>query len=176
MEITLGRPHSLQLGESSHDVTKLSVAKSRHTNKKRTVTRAPPFSTNRLSPISEESLDMMFNENDVKYEECCDIMAIKTDNETFLPRAYAEEQTKATPWDEILGEIDREIAHLRPPSSTSKNERKTAAPSESQAVLDESYEDLLSIEKLGLFNELFSILPGPPFCINSDGLEYGVST
>uniref|UniRef100_A0A0K0D328 ELM2 domain-containing protein n=1 Tax=Angiostrongylus cantonensis TaxID=6313 RepID=A0A0K0D328_ANGCA len=108
-EITLGRPHSLQLGASSQDNTKPSFAKWRHKNKKRTVTRAPLFPTNRLSPISEESPDIMFNGNDVMYEECCDNVATKTDNDTFRPRANAKEQTKGTRWDDILGEIDGEI-------------------------------------------------------------------
>ncbi|VDM55211.1 unnamed protein product [Angiostrongylus costaricensis] len=142
MEITPEHPHSLQLGVSSQDDMKPSFLKLPHANKKRTVTRAPPFSRNHLSPISEKSPHMMF------YEECCDIVVTKTDNETFRPRANAEDHIKRKRWDEILGEIDREIAQLRPPRSTSKNGNRTADSSESQAVLDDSYEDLLSIEKL----------------------------
>ncbi|VDM64593.1 unnamed protein product [Angiostrongylus costaricensis] len=147
MEITRQRPHSLQLGASSQDDTKPSATKSPHTNKRRTVTRAPPSFRNLLSPINEEGPDMMFNENDVKYEESYDSVVIKTDDETFQPRPNAEGKIKLMRWDNILDEIDREIAKLRPPRTTSKNNNRTADSSESHAVLDESYEDLLSIEK-----------------------------
>ncbi|VDM64604.1 unnamed protein product [Angiostrongylus costaricensis] len=53
MEITRQRPHSLQLGASSQEDTKPSVAKSPHTNKKRTMTRALPSFTNHLSPSNK---------------------------------------------------------------------------------------------------------------------------